>query len=227
MKSILIKNLKVLFVEDEDIIREKTVSSLKFIVNEVKEASNGEEALKVLESFHPDLLITDIEMPKLNGIELIKKIRKTNKELCIIVLTAFTSEKYLIQLIDMHIEKYIVKPITLEKMINALQTIENKFYEFKEDKNTFNLPKGYIYNQKSKVLQHEDKQISLTKKEISFLELLFKNGERITSYEELQRVVWYDTIMTDNALRSLIRNLRKKLPKDFIQNLSGIGYKLV
>ncbi len=76
MSDNILKNLKVLFVEDEDLIREKTISSLKYIVNEVVEASNGEEALKKLESFTPDLIITDLEMPYMNGIEFIKNIRK-------------------------------------------------------------------------------------------------------------------------------------------------------
>ena len=66
----------------------------------------------------------------------------------------------------------------------------------------------------------------MTKKEILFIELLFKNINTITTYSELQKEVCEDNIMTDNALRSLVRNLRKKLPKDFIINLSGMGYKI-
>jgi DNA-binding response OmpR family regulator len=214
-----LKNLKILFVEDEDLIRDKIVSSLKYIVSEVVSASNGIEALEKLQNFTPDLIITDIEMPQMNGIEFIYEVRAKNKDICIIVVTAYTSEKYLLQLIDMHIEKYIVKPITLEKLILALENCRTA--SLKKE-----LPNGYKYDWNQKILLHNDKMISLTKKEILFLELLFKNIDTVTSFEELQRVVWQDSIMTDNALRSLIRNLRRKLPKDFIVNLSGIGYKV-
>lgn len=225
MSTKVLKQLKVLFVEDEEIIRKKTVSSLKYIVDEVQEASNGIEALEKLKLFTPDLIITDIEMPDMNGIELIKEIRKDNAEICIIVLTAHTNEKYLIELIDMHIEKYIVKPINLEKLISALEHCHKLFTS---SKSFFKqLPEEYEYDWNQKILLHKDKLISLTKKEILFLELLFKNINNITAYDELQNVVWQDSIMTDNALRSLVRNLRKKLPKDFIVNLSGIGYKVV
>ncbi len=124
----------------------------------------------------------------------------------------------------MHIEKYIVKPINFEKLIQALEDLKNSFYKSKTLKK--NLPEDYKYDWNQKILVHKDELIFLTKKEILFLELLFKNINTITSYEELQRVVWQDSIMTDNALRSLVRNLRKKLPKDFIVNLSGIGYKV-
>lgn len=220
-----LKDLKILFVEDEDIIRKRTVSSLKYLVLEVVEASNGLEALQKIETFTPDLIITDLQMPFMSGIELIKKVRAKEQKLPIMVLTAHTSEKYLMQLIDMHIEKYIVKPITLEKLIEALEDFLNSSitYETIQKK----LPFGYEYNWNQKLLMYENGLISITKKEILFLELLFKNLQNITTYEQLQRVVWQDSVMTDNALRSLVSGLRKKLPKDFIFNLSGVGYKLI
>jgi len=224
MNNKILKNLKVLFVDDEDIIREKIVSSLGYIVSEVVAASDGKIALEKLKNFTPDLIITDLEMPQMNGIELIQHIRKNDKDTCIMVVTAYTSEKYLLELIDMHIEKYIVKPITLEKLIDALESCQKAFEKTSTLKRE--LPEDYKYDWNQKILLHDDKMISLTKKEILFLELLFKNINTITPFEELQRIVWQDSIMTDNALRSLIRNLRRKLPKDFIVNLSGIGYKV-
>lgn len=224
MGNEILKSLKVLIVEDEDIIREKTKSSLEYIVQEVSSASDGIEALKVLEHFSPDLIITDLEMPHLNGVELIKQIRKKDKDICIFVLTAHTSEKYLLELIDMHIEKYITKPINFEKIIEALKDA-SKYIQKSKDLSLI-LPKGYTYNWSSKELFHNQKYIKLTKKEILFLELLLKNNHNITSYDELQNSVWSDGVMTDNALRSMVRNLRKKLPHDFITNLSGIGYKI-
>lgn len=224
MSKDVLKQLKVLFVEDEEIIRKKTVSSLSYIVAEVQEASNGIEALEKLKTFSPDLIITDLKMPDMSGIELIKEIRKENKEICIIVLTAYTNEEYLIELIDMHIEKYVMKPIYFEKLVSALEDCHKLFTSSKFS--IKQLPDEYEYDWNQKILLHKNKLISLTKKEILFLELLFKNINNITTYDQLQKAVWQDSVMTDNALRSLIRNLRRKLPKDFIVNLSGIGYKV-
>ena len=224
MSNKLLKSLKVLFIEDEDLIRNKIVSSLEYIVSEVVSASNGIEALEKLQSFTPDLIITDLEMPKMNGADFIHEVRKKDKDTCIVVVTAYTSEKYLLQLIDMHIEKYILKPITLEKLISALEDCQKSFSNISNLKRT--LPDDYTYDWNQKILLHKDEMITLTKKEILFLELLFKNINSVTPFDELQEVVWQDSVMTDNALRSMIRNLRKKLPKDFIVNLSGIGYKV-
>lgn len=224
MQNELMKSLKVLFVEDEEIIRQKSVSTLELIVGDVKEASDGVEALEVMKSFTPDLIITDIEMPRMNGIEFIKKLRETDKNICIMVQTAYTSEKYLLELIDMHIEKYIIKPINFEKLLDGLKIACEYLKTHKNLVST--LPKEYKYDKTKKILLHDNVQINLTKTEIAFVELLIKNANSITTYEELQNVIWQDSVMTDNALRSMVRNLRKKLPDDFIQNLSGVGYKL-
>lgn len=219
-----LKTLKVLFVEDEKIIREKISSSLSYIVGEVVCASDGMEALEALKSFSPDLIMTDIEMPHVNGIELIKKVRQKDKDICIMVLTAYTSEKYLLELINLHIEKYIVKPLNFDKIIEALNDAKKAIQKSKGLMQT--LPKEYTYDWSTKELTHSNALIKLTKKEIGFLELLLENGRNLTSYEQLQNVVWKDSVMTDNALRSMVKNLRKKLPDDFIENLSGIGYRL-
>lgn len=85
----------------------------------------------------------------------------------------------------------------------------------------------YSYDYDKKELKYKKEIILLNKKELSFFELLIQNQNRIVTYEELQNKVWIDDIMTDSALRSLVRNLRKKLPTDIIFNLSGIGYRFV
>ncbi|MFW0696970.1 winged helix-turn-helix domain-containing protein, partial [Aliarcobacter butzleri] len=78
-----------------------------------------------------------------------------------------------------------------------------------------------------KELYYKNENVILNKKEMLFFEVLIKNQNRVTTYEELQNEVWGDDIMTDSALRSLVRNLRKKLPTDIIINLSGLGYRFV
>ena len=83
------------------------------------------------------------------------------------------------------------------------------------------------YDFDNKELKYKDTSVTLNKKEMLFFETLISNQNRITYYEELQDNVWIDDVMTDSALRSLVRNLRKKLPTDIIYNLSGVGYKFV
>ena len=220
----ILGNLKVLLVEDEEKVREYIAKSLRYIVSEVQEASNGKEALKILDTFSPDIIITDLEMPVMNGVEFIKTLRKRDKNVCIAVLTAHSTNEYLINLVDMHIEQFIIKPINFDKMLVVLEKCQKVIIN-KVEQNLYSFL-DYTYDFNQKILKYKDTIITLTKKEILFLELLFVHSNRIIIYEELQESIWSNTIMTDNAIRSLVRNLRSKLPEDFIVNLSGIGYKL-
>jgi len=226
MPNSQLKNCKILFVEDEAKIREHIVKTLKYLVEDVEEASNGKEALEKMQKFSPNIIITDLEMPLMGGVEFVTEVRKTNKTIPIVVLTAHTNSEYLLKLIDMHIEHFIVKPMNFEKLLDALQKCEKAIQKSSTIQQT--LPLKYSYDWEKKILSYEEQEIRLTKKQIAFLELLFKNPRRIVTYTEIEEYVWGDeSIMTENSIRSLVKNLRKKLPNNLIENLSGIGYKLV
>ncbi|RXI47070.1 DNA-binding response regulator [Malaciobacter mytili] len=220
-----LKGLTILYAEDEVGIRENIADSLSYYVKEVFQASNGKEALELYEEKNPDIILSDIHMPIINGIEFVKKIRQTNREIPIVMITAHTDKKYLLEAVELHMEKYIVKPIELEVLFEVLEkcveilTINKKIF--------LKVNKNYSYDYDKKELKYKDEALILNKKEMLFFEVLIANQNRVVTYEELQDKVWGDDIMTDSALRSLVRNLRKKLPTDLIFNLSGVGYKLV
>ena len=220
-----LKKMTILYAEDEIGIRENIADSLRYYVKDVFEADDGEEAYEMYQEKTPDIILSDIHMPKVNGIEFVKKIRKENRDVPVVMITAHTDKEYLLEAVELHMEKYIVKPVdldelfeTLEKCVNILDS--NKKVLLKVDEN-------YMYDYDSKELKYKDELIILNKKEMMFLEVLISNQNRVVNYDELQDKVWQDDVMTDSALRSLVRNLRKKLPTDLIFNLSGVGYRLV
>ncbi|RXK02990.1 DNA-binding response regulator [Arcobacter sp. CECT 8989] len=220
-----LKSLTVLYAEDEVGIRENIADSLGYYVKEVFQASNGAEALAVYEDKNPDIILSDIHMPVLNGIEFVKKVRETNRTIPIVMITAHTDKKYLLEAVELHMEKYIIKPVelealfeVLEKCVSLLEINKKVFLKVDED---------YSFDYDKKELKYKDEVIFLNKKEMMFFGVLISNQNRITTYEELQDKVWQDDVMTDSALRSLVRNLRKKLPTDIIYNLSGTGYRFV
>jgi DNA-binding response OmpR family regulator len=220
-----LQTLTILYAEDEEGIRKNIADSLQYYVKEVFEASNGEEAFELYNEKKPDIIFSDIHMPLLNGIDLVKKIRKNDRQTPVVMITAHTDKKYLMEAVELHMEKYLVKPVELEPLIEVLESCVNlleinKVIKLKSDEN-------YSYDFDKKQLYYKDEIVVLNKKEILFFEVLIKNQNRITNYEELQDKVWGDDIMTDSALRSLVRNLRKKLPTDIIMNLSGSGYRFV
>ena len=220
-----LQNLTLLYAEDEEGIRKNIADSLSYYVKEVIEASNGAEAFELYSQKKPDIILSDIHMPILNGLEFVKKVRQEDKKIPIIMITAHTDKEYLLEAVELKMEKYIVKPIELEVLFEVFKKcLEN--IEFNK-RIILEIDNNYTYDYDKKALKYKDEIVLLNKKEISFFELLIKNQNRIVSYDELQDKVWIDDIMTDSALRSLVRNLRKKLPTDIIFNLSGIGYRFV
>lgn len=220
-----LQNLTILYAEDEIGIRENISDSLSYYVKEVYQAGNGKEAFEIYLDKKPDIILSDIHMPILNGIEFVKKVRQIDRTIPIVMITAHTDKEYLLEAVEQRLEKYIVKPIELEILFEVfkkcLDTIEIN------NKATLEIDTSYVYDYDKKELKYKNEIVLLNKKEISFFELLIKNQNRVVHYDDLQDKIWIDDVMTDSALRSLVRNLRKKLPTDIIYNLSGIGYGFV
>lgn len=224
MKKEEFKNIKLLYVEDEALIRENAVEYLSRYFDNVYEAKDGIEALELVREVKPHIIITDINMPNLNGLELAKEIRREDKKTQIIIATAHTDTDYLMEAVELHLVKYMIKPILESKLMPVLKTCISNI---KEDvSNIKKLSSNTCFDTFNKTLLVNNEIKRLTKNEILFLELLCINSNRAISYEEIQNYIWYDSYMSGDAIRCLVRALRKKLPLDAIENLSGIGYKI-
>jgi len=211
----------VLVVEDDDEIRKRILNTLKFYFKKVYESSDGIDGYESFLALKPDLVISDIEMPDGNGIELVKNIREINTIIPIIVLSAYSKEEYLLNLINLNINQYILKPATNESLLNAISAVllkeKNTIFDLGEDL--------YLDMDNSKLLYKKD-EISLRKKEKHFLELLHQNKNRIVNYDMIQDYIWEEKFMTQNALKSFVKELRHKLPVQVIENIIQEGYKL-
>lgn len=223
MKEIL-KNFTVLYVEDDDNVRRNAAEYLRRLCKEVLEAKDGKEALVLWKEHHPDIIITDINMPHLNGLDMARYIRSQDKETQIIVATAYTDTEYLMEAVELQLVKYLVKPITKEKLESALE----QSVKYIEDKSKFSLKlsEDCTYNAYTQTVMHNGDQVKLTKNEQLFMGLLSHYHTRIVRYEEIENAIWPIDGMSQDAIRSLVRGLRKKLPDDVIENVSGTGYRL-
>ena len=114
------KNIKILYVEDDDIARENGIEYLENFFDAIYEASNAITALQLYEKYKPQIIITDIQMPKLNGLEFVKRVRQIDKKCQIIVITAFCDKDYLLQAIELQLVKYLVKPVNEKDFEEAL-----------------------------------------------------------------------------------------------------------
>ncbi|RXJ80524.1 response regulator transcription factor [Arcobacter sp. F2176] len=217
-----LKDISILCVEDEDGIREFLVSTLKYYFKEVYEARNGLEALEMYEEYRPKIILSDIEMPKMNGLDFVKKVRQNDISTSIIMLTAYSNEEYLMNLINLNIDHFILKPLNSKKLNEALNKyIERNFSE------QISLSENLKLDLSKRELIFDDSTIiPLRKRENDFLNLLYKNKNSITTYEQIEIELWQDKIMTSHALKSFIKELRNKMPTNIIKNISQAGYIL-
>ncbi|MFY9089548.1 response regulator transcription factor [Arcobacter aquimarinus] len=218
------KNIKILYVEDDEIARENGVEYLQNFFEQIYEASDAIIALQLYEKYQPDIIITDIQMPKLNGLEFVKRIRQKDKKTQIIIITAFCDKDYLLKAIELGLVKYLVKPVKEKEFEEALFLCVNSLKE--DNSNIVKLDIDSYFDIFNKNLLIKNEIVKLRTKEILFLELLLKNKNRYVSYEEIENYVWADSVMTKDALKTLVKNLKTKIPKDLILNLTNSGYKI-
>ena len=212
----------MLYVEDDVGIRTNIQEILTHLFKETYTAKNTNEGFAFYQKMKPDLIITDIKMPGENGIEFIKKIRKSDSKVRVIITSAHTDLEYMLEVVQLHLVKYIVKPITEEKLMDALQSFVKSY-----SKHTlYDLGNGIEFDFSRSTLINKERELPLTKKENAFLKLSIRKN-RIITYDEIENQIWdHEFIMTQNALRLFIKNLRKKLPENAIKNIQGVGYLL-
>jgi len=224
-----LKNLSILYVEDEALIRQNAVEYLSRYCHTVYEAKDGVEGLKMFNTYKPDIIISDINMPRLNGLDFASIVRETDKTTPIIIATAHTQTEYLLKAIELQLVKYLIKPITSEKLNEALAITCDLLVN--KTKQHILLSQNTLYDILNKTLFIDDIPVKFTHNEQKFFELLIENHQRAVTYEEIESSIWAYEGMSMDALRSLVRGLRKKLSheksqRDYVENVSGLGYRL-
>jgi len=214
------KDFSLLYVEDDKGIRDINFSMFKRIFKEAYEASNGEIGYELYLKHKPNIVVTDIKMPKMDGLELAKKIRKNDEQTRIIITTAFNDEKYLLEAIELNLERYLVKPLTKRNLFPALEKAISNIQK------KVNLSDDFYFDTKSSLFYFKGEVIKMTKKELLFLSLLVRKANKIVTYDEIEEEVWEFEQMSIKSLRTTIGILRKKLPYNIISNVSNMGYKL-
>jgi len=220
--------LSILFIEDDKTIRENYLTFLKSQFDEVYEAGDGLSAYQIYLEKKPDILIIDISLPKLNGLDLLKKIREKDLSTKAIMFTGNTDTSFLLKAAELKLTKYLVKPVSRTELKNALGLVEDEIRNFQVlSKEFLFLKDNYSWDYTNKELYSNNKIINLTKTEVEILSKLFRNNELTISYDELLIDIWgtFDSSKID-LVKTAIKKLRKKLPNETIVNIYGQGYKI-
>lgn len=234
------KKLSILFVEDHDELRENTREILNKFFENAHSAANGEEALKqyidfyAKESKYYDIVLSDIQMPWMDGVELVERIYSINPHQAIIMLSAHDDAKYLIPLINLKVEQFIKKPIDYQDLLSALQKTTKKLVLKDEQQNQptppslIKLHETCTFDKETNILQVDNAMIPLTKYEILFLQILTNSVGKIYSNEEITAYYVASNENLDTLhVRKLVSKLRKKISSNCIESVYGIGYRVI
>ena len=225
------KTLKILYVEDNKEVRESTILILENFFNHIQIATDGYEALELYKNYfydtnsYFDLIISDIQMPILNGIDMVKSIYKINKEQNVIMISAYSDKDYLIPLLNIGVQGFIQKPLSLEQVTDIINKVCQKYKSIK----IINLGDSYTYNSLSNILLKDDYEIKLNKNEVKLLELFLKNIDKSLTLEEIFNHIFFDDPhkeYSSDSIRSVLKRFRKKLPENLIINNRTFGYKI-
>jgi len=217
-----LKELTILFADDDEIFLSSTQKTLEMLFKRVFVSSNGTEALSLYNTMHPNVIMLDIRMGSMSGLDVAKEIRKDNKHVPIFIISSYTETHELLEACRLNLVDYITKPFSFQTLLEAFEKCVLTLKEEGSLLRAINLTT--YYNASSKTLIKDGISISLTKNEMIILEFLLEQRGKVVTYETFMHCLGNET--SYSALQNLVLRLRKKLGENSIHNLSKVGYTI-
>ncbi len=214
---------KVLFLEDEPTILEVLTEYMKMKDYIVIPASDGQEALRLLETQEFDIAVLDIMVPGVSGLEVLQYIKETRAGMATIMLTALEDEKTQVKAFNLFADDYVIKPVSPIILLKRMETILRRVKWQEQNKK---LEEGLSIHQEAYQAFYDGTPLDLTLSEFLLLQALAKEPSRAFTREQLiLRIFNEDYIGNDRIIDAHVKNLRKKLPKNYIKTVIGVGYQ--
>tara|TARA_B100001173_G_scaffold306192_1_gene312664 strand:+ start:683 stop:1366 length:684 start_codon:yes stop_codon:yes gene_type:complete len=220
-------DFKVLAIDDEKDILLLLKYNLESEGYHVKTASSGKEGIKVAGEFNPDLILVDIMMPEIDGIEVCRRLREIDKFIStyILFLTARVEEYSEVAAFDAGGDDYITKPIKPRALISRINSFYKRKSSNESSKKVVKI-KNLLIDKESYIVKLDDKEVFFPKKEFELLFFLASNPKKVYSRESLLRNIWGINVhVVARTVDVHIRKIREKLGQELISTIKGVGYK--
>ena len=223
------KNIKILLVDDEPDILEFVGYNLKKEGFEIETASNGIEGLKMAKIFKPDLILLDIMMPQMDGMETCIELRKLDsfKDTLIVFLSARAEDFSQLAAYDAGANDYILKPIKPKILVSKLNALLKLKYNTETAPIELIKINNFEINRETYKVKFQNEEFLLPRKEFELIALLASNPERVFKREEILEKVWGNEVVVGGRTIDVhMRKLREKFGNDRFSTIKGIGYKI-
>lgn len=218
---------KVLVVDDEEPILELLKYNLEKQGYDVRTAGDGQVAVEIARKFHPDLVLLDIMMPKMDGVEACRQIRAMPEltNTYIVFLTARAEEYSEVAAFDVGADDYILKPIKPRALMSRISAMFRRDSKKKNQSPQIKIG-DLIIDRTSYTIKVKGKEINLPKKEFELLFFLAQNPNKVFSRDDLLQNIWgSDVYVLARTVDVHIRKVREKIGDDYISTVKGVGYK--
>lgn len=223
------KDIKILLVDDEPDVIEIIRYNLEQEGYNVNTASNGKEALQKAQKNTPHLIIMDVMMPEMDGIEACEELRSdpTFNDTIIMFLTARGEDYSYVAAFDAGADDYVTKPIKPKIIVSKVKALLRRLKKEEENQDKIQLGKLIIDKEQYEVT-HKGKTFSLPRKEFELLYLLASKPDKVVKREKIMEVVWgSEVVVGDRTIDVHIRKLREKVGDKYFKTVKGVGYKFV
>jgi DNA-binding response OmpR family regulator len=217
------KNFDILYIEDNIEVQDQTYKMLKSFFNDITTANNGKKAIELFINNEFHLIITDLVMPQIDGIAFIEFVRKSNKKIPILVVSAHDNKDFFLKTINSGIDGYLLKPYNLEQITSSLINIVER-YKTLEDKNLISLENNLIWDKQNNRLLKNNEPVKLTKNETKLFQLFINTNSETKTYEEIEDFIFDNCDENTKKIRNLLSRLKSKLGHELLETLYSYGY---
>jgi len=216
---------KILLLEDDITLNETVVEYLQECDFEIVSLYDGEDAYTKIYEEKFDLLLLDVNVPSLNGFELLENLRKEKINTPVIFITSLNSMDSFEKGFNLGCDDYIRKPFELKELLIRIESILKRGYFHSVDTKV-NIVDDIYFDTSTNLLFKNDEEIKINNKETKLLKLFLQNQDQILSHEQIYEYVWdYDEQSSDFSLRTYIKNMRKIFGKERIISVKKLGYR--
>lgn len=213
--------MKILLLEDDVMLNRAITQYLQSTGHELRTVRDGTNCLRILEDENFELLILDINVPDINGFEVLETLHKRNKIIPTIYISALIDIEEISRAFELGCYDYLKKPFHLKELTLRISKISQTSISLKQNKK---LSDSYSFNSNTLTLLYNDKQVILPKRQIQIIQLLSRYRNSLVDYDTFREFVWNDDEIDNATIRAEINRLKKVLKEDFITNTRGFGY---
>jgi len=227
-----VENLNLLYVEDDKEALEDVVFLLKRSFSDIYTALDGEEGFELFRNNSIDIVLLDINIPKINGLQLAAKIRELDEDIPILFISAHSETQKLLSAINLRVISYIIKPFNIYELKTSILKAINIVEKEKNESDKIFLNNGFYWDVNKTELTYKKELFCLTRNEILLIKHLFENRNRFITAEELKEIIFPEKKVETNSIVQMLSRLRTKIIKKinnenfFIENIYGHGYRI-